>query len=189
MNQILDRGRTLVLAGVIAVVVAGCGGGAAGTSPGAPAAGGGGASPAAGAGAGGAANADDMCSLLTSDDVQASAGLSVTGSGHGDMDAAHYCEWQLEPGTNSSGVSFKRLVAITKFAGASSYDVMSQGASPVAGVGDKAVVIDHNVMVLKGDTHFGVVVILHEPGDEDTTLLSKEEQVSKDLAKKAADRL
>jgi hypothetical protein len=173
---------------LLATTVAGCGSGGPAASTGG---GGGDGSSAASAGGQATAGADtsDMCTLLTSSEVEAATGLTVTGSGPGDFDAAHYCEWQLEDGTNVEGVAFKRLVAINKYAGATSFDVAAQEASPVPGIGDKAVTIDQTVNVLKGDVHFAVIVNLREPGDEDPSLLSKEEQVSEELAKEAAGRL
>jgi hypothetical protein len=173
---------------VLAAMVAGCGA----SGPAASSGGGGGDGSSASSGGSNAttgADSSDMCTLLTSSEVQAATGLTVTGSGPGDFDAAHYCEWQLEPGTNVEGVAFKRLVAISKYAGATSYDLAAPGASPVPGIGDKAFTIDNTVNVLKGDVHFAVIVILHQPGDEDQTLLNKEEQVSEELAKEAAGRL
>lgn len=172
----------IVAVSLLVATVAGCGGGASGG-------GGGGGNTTGAGGGGGAANTSDMCTLLTNSEVEAAAGVKVTSSGHGELDAAHYCEWKLEPGKNAEGVNFNRLVAITKYAGSSSYDVAAAAGSPVSGVGDKAAIVDHVVNVLKGDTHFAVAVVLHQPGDEDATLLAKEDQVSQDLAKRAADRL
>lgn len=172
---------------MLAAMVAGCGSGGPAASGGSA---GGDSSAAAGAESDGAgANAGDICSLLTSSEVEAATGITVTGSGPGDFDAAHFCQWQLEDGTNVEGVAFERLVAITKYAGATSFDVVAQDASPVPGIGDKAVTIDNTVNVLKGDTHIAVAVILHQPGDEDQSLFDKEEQVSEELAKEAAGRL
>jgi hypothetical protein len=182
MSRILggmSRGALLV---VFATMLAGCSAGGSATSGGADSSGG-------GAGSAGNGGASDICALLTSSEVEAATGLTVTGSGPGDFDAAHYCEWQLEDGTNVEGVAFKRLVAINKYAGATSFDLAAQESSPVPGIGDKAVTIDQTVNVLKGDVHFAVIVNLREPGDEDQTLLDQEEQVSEELAKKAAGRL
>lgn len=180
MKARLGSARSIVVLALTAAMISACGSAASSGNDGAV---GDGASTA------GQADASDVCSLLTTDEVQAATGIGVSKSGHGDFDAAHYCQWELEPGTNTEGVSFDRLVAITKYAGASSYDVAAQGASPVEGIGDKAVTIDHSVNALKGGVHFAVAVILHQPGDDDPALLNKEEQVSEELAAKAAERL
>jgi hypothetical protein len=182
-HEDLGRLRQAGIVALIALAAVSCAGNSGPAASGAASQGGAAASTAGGG------QVSDMCSLLTADEVAAATGITVTSTGHGDFDASFYCQWQLQPGTNVEGVAFDRLVAITKYAGASSYDMAAPDGSPVPGIGDKAMTIDYTVNVLKGDVHFAVAVILHQPGDEDPTLLNKEEQVSEELAKKAADRL
>jgi hypothetical protein len=171
---------------LLAAVTAGCGSSAspAGSTPATPAAstagGATGASPQAGR---------DVCATLTADEVRAATGLEVTGSGTADFDAAHYCEWQLAPGTNAEGVAFKRLVAVSIYNGAASFDLAAQAGTPLAGVGDRAAVVDDVANVLVGDTHFAVVVVLRQPGDDDPALHAQEQRVSTDLARKVAGRV
>lgn len=187
MERLTGNVKQLMGIVVVAVALVGCGGNASGAAGG-PASQAGNAEGGAGE-TGGGGNASDMCSLLTDAEVESATGLAVTSSGPGDFDAAHYCEWQLEPGTNVEGVPFDRLVAISKYEGPSSYDLAAGAGSPVPDIGDKAVTVDHVVNVLDGDTHFAVVVILHQPGDEDAALFAKEDEVGAALAKIAADRL
>jgi hypothetical protein len=163
----------------LAAILGACGtsGGAAGSAP-----------PAASAPGAGAATGD-VCQWLTNDEIQNATGVTVTGTSHSTLSPAKYCEWALEDGKNVEGVAFKRLVAITVYAGKSSYDVMAAGGSPVPGIGDAAAMVDGQVTVLKGTTHYAVVVVLQQPGDDDATVGAKESNASQTLAAAAAGRI
>jgi hypothetical protein len=176
--------RTLVSALALSAILGACGNSGPASSAGTA---GGSAGPGNAGSARGATT--DVCQWLTPDEIKAATGVAVTGTGHSTLPANKYCEWSLQDGANSLGVAFKRLVAITVYAGKTSYDVMAQGASPVPGIGDAAAEVDGQVTVLKGTTHYAMVVILHEPGDDDPTLRAKESSASHDLAAAAAIRV
>jgi hypothetical protein len=170
------RRRPLGALGLIAVLAVAFGAcGTSGAAPGSTAAGGG--------------STADVCQWLTNDEIKAATGVAVTGSSHSTLPANKYCEWALEDGKNVEGVAFKRLVAITVYAGKTSYDVMAAGGSPVPGIGDAAAMVDGQVTVLKGNTHYAMVVVLREPGDDDAALLAKESSANETLARAAAARV
>jgi hypothetical protein len=69
------------------------------------------------------------------------------------------------------------------------FDRAAKERHPLGASATRQISIDNTVNALKGDVHFAVAVILHQPGDDDPALLMKEEQASGELAAKAAERL
>jgi hypothetical protein len=181
------RVRTRTLALALSAVLGACGGSGPGSGTGTSSGPGGASATGPGSAAGGATT--EVCQWLTTDEIKAATGVAVTARSHSTLPPNKYCEWSLQDGTNSLGIAFKRLVAITVYAGKTSYDVMAQGASPVPGIGDAAAEVDGQVTVLKGSTHYAVVVVLRQPGDDDPALRAKESSASHDLAAAAAIRV
>jgi hypothetical protein len=144
-------------------------------------------------GSGGASVARDACALLTNDEIEAATGVAVTGiNDELGLPRSNYCQWDLESGVNELGVPFDRLAAMTFYAGKSSFETVATTATdaePITGIGDRALWSSDSVHVLKGDIHFAVGVVLHQPGDEDSALAAAERDAEETLAKLIAGRL
>jgi hypothetical protein len=89
-------------------------------------------------------------------------------------------------------VPFDRLVAVNFYAGKSSFETVATTATdaePITGIGDRALWSSGAVHVLKGDDHYALGVVLHQPGDEDPALAAAERAAEENLAKLIAGRL
>jgi Protein of unknown function (DUF3558) len=141
-------------------------------------------------GATAAGAAMDACSLLTDAEVSAATGLQLTGRGEPALPDGRECNWQLEPGTNAAGVTFKRFVDVTIF-GKPAFDAAAAAsdAEQVPGIGDQAVVTNGALGVLKGTRSFTLVVTLDEPGLSTPETVAQERAAELALGKLAAGRL
>jgi hypothetical protein len=169
MSAHLRRARLLAVAALAAVAIAACGGAAATTGPGGP--------PASSAGnvtqvpvgggatqqPGGGGATVDACSFLTDDDIKAVTGYTVAkktpGAQVGFFQSG--CEWELVAPDEIVPPSI--VLGIMTEGGADYYAKYmepfntEQNATPIAGLGDKAVDAGFGVVqAVKGDVFFNL---------------------------------
>jgi uncharacterized protein DUF3558 len=148
-SRLRHTARLLVLVGLLAGALLGCGGGA---GPGGTSAGPGAsqaasqpnaASPAAVATNGGSSGSTiDPCALLTTDEVEAKSGDTVSKT----EKSATGCTWWL----GKDATSWIKLVVWPN--GRATFEAMAPAGTAVAGLGDKAFSDGSTLVALKGDT-------------------------------------
>jgi hypothetical protein len=169
MSAHLRRARLLAVAAMTAVAIAACGGAATTTGPGVPAGTSAGNPTQVPVGGGttqqpvGGGTTIDACSFLTDDDIKAVTGYTVARKTPGAQAGIFLsgCEWELVAPDEIVPPSI--ALGIMTEGGAEYYAKYmepyngEQGATPIAGLGDKAVDAGFGVVqAVKGDVFFNL---------------------------------